>query len=84
MNKPYLTIYGAPGCSRCQVLVQRCQRKGVPYRYVDVTKDAKAAAHLKALGYTEAPVGECGDDHWAGVRLDKVDALARTQLAKAS
>lgn len=83
MPTQILTIYGRPGCERCKVLVKRCQRKGVPYQYVDVEEDPAAAAHLKALGFVTAPVGEYGEDRWSGVRIDKVDALIPLQ-AKAS
>ncbi|MGP9695687.1 glutaredoxin family protein [Brachybacterium sp. AOP25-B2-12] len=78
-----LTIYGKPGCPGCTWLVKRCQRKGVPYHYVDVTQDAAAFAHIKNLGYLSAPVGEIGDDHWYGARFDKIDQLA-ARMAKAS
>lgn len=75
MPTQILTIYGGPDCRRCKVIVQRCQRKGVPYKYVDVEEDPAAADRLKALGYATAPVMEYGEDHWSGVRLDKIDAL---------
>lgn len=82
-NDPILTIYGKSGCPGCDALVRRAVRKGVPYRYVDVEQDAEALAHIKSLGYSQAPVGEVGDDHWSGVRFDKVDALV-PRLLKAS
>ncbi|MGO2047617.1 MAG: glutaredoxin family protein [Brachybacterium tyrofermentans] len=84
MDDLILTIYGTPTCGDCKLLVRHCQRKGVPYEYVDVTKDPEAAAHVKALGYVTGPVGEYGDDHWSGLRFDKVSALAKKQLTKAS
>jgi len=78
-----LTIYGKPDCIRCDQLVKYCRRKGIPYRYIDVTQDAGALARVKSLGYSELPVGMIGDDHFHGVRLDKIRPLA-PQLSKAS
>lgn len=78
-----LTIYGKPDCDRCDQLVKYCRRKGIPYRYIDVTQDTDALALIKSLGYAEVPVGIIGDDHFYGVRLDKIRPLA-PQLSKAS
>jgi glutaredoxin-like protein NrdH len=78
-----LIIYGKPGCTRCDQLVKYCRRKGIPYRYIDVDQDADAKARIESLGYAEVPVGMIGDDHFQGVRLDKIRPLAR-QLSKAS
>ena len=78
-----LIIYGKPDCIRCDQLVKYCRRKGIPYRYIDVTQDADAKALIERLGYVEAPVGMIGSDHFQGVRLDKIRPLAR-QLSKAS
>ena len=78
-----LTIYGKPDCPRCDQLVKYCRRKGIPYHYLDVTQDAEALALIKSLGYSELPVGMIGDDHFHGVRLDKIRPLA-PQLSKAS
>lgn len=78
-----LTIYGKPGCDRCDQLVKYCRRKGIPYRYIDVTQDDEALALVKSLGYSELPVAMIGDDHFPGIRLDKIRPLA-PQLSKAS
>lgn len=80
-----ITIYGKPDCTRCTALVRRCRRKGVRYRYRDVTQDPEARAEVEALGYTSLPVGVIGDDHFCGVNYDKIDALAaQASLSKAS
>lgn len=80
---PILTIYGQPDCRRCDALMRHALRKGVPYRYIDVTRDPKAKAHIKALGYQSTPVAEIGDEHWGGVKITKIDDLV-PRLSKAS
>lgn len=71
-----LTIYGRSDCRGCDALVRRAIRRGVPYRYVDLERDAGARAHVRALGLDELPIGEVGDVRFSGVRYDVVDALA--------
>lgn len=70
-----VTVYSKPSCPQCTYTIKALEKSGIEYRKVDVTLDADAAARLKALGYTQAPVVEVGDEHWAGFRPDRIKAL---------
>ena len=43
---------------------------------LDVSQDEQALAHVKELGYLQAPVVITDEDHWSGFRPDKIAELA--------
>lgn len=61
---------------QCTATAREMDRKGIEYKYVDLTKDPEAMETVESLGYKQAPVVVAGDDHWAGFRPDKIGALA--------
>ena len=71
-----ITVYSKPACVQCTATTRELDRKGIPYKYVDLTKDAEAMNTIRNLGYMQAPVVITGDDHWAGFRPDKISQLA--------
>lgn len=73
-SKP--VVYSKPKCPQCQATYRALDRKGIEYDVVDLTQDAAAFAMVRELGYQQAPVVVFGEDHWAGFRPDKVNALA--------
>jgi len=73
-SKP--TVYSMPKCPQCQATYRALDRQGIEYDVVDLTQDAAAFAMVRELGYAKAPVVIAGEDHWAGFRPDKVNALA--------
>ena len=78
-----ITVYSKPACVQCTATTRELDRKGIPYEYVDLTKDVAAMATVADLGYRQAPVVVSGDDHWAGFRPDKIGQLADKVLEEA-
>ena len=71
------TLYSQKNCQPCKAVERRLIKNGTPYVKVDVSEDADAAARLKALGFTSAPVLESGSTVIAGYSPDKIDALSK-------
>lgn len=72
-----ITVYSTPTCTQCQATYTALQRRGIPYRVVDLTTDPAALEHVRQLGYQAAPVVETPTGHWSGFRPDKLTALPR-------
>lgn len=71
-----ITVYSKPACVQCTATTREMDKKGISYEYIDLTEDVTAMEKVKDLGYMQAPVVIAGDDHWAGFRPDKIEALA--------
>lgn len=69
-------VYTKPGCMQCSMTAQLLSQRGIKFDYVDISKDADAAARVQSLGYRQLPVVEVGDEHWSGFRPDRVNAVA--------
>jgi mycoredoxin len=41
-----ITAFGRPGCALSQMLRRRLDRRGIPYRYVDIDRDPSARSRL--------------------------------------
>jgi glutaredoxin-like protein NrdH len=80
-NTAIVTVYSKPSCPQCDATYRALDRKGVPYRVVDLTQDADAFAMVKSLGYLQAPVCFAGEKHWAGFRPDQIAAVAKSLVA---
>ena len=70
-----ITVYTKPACVQCNATFRALDKAGLPYQVVDVSMDAKALDHIKALGYMQAPVVVTDTDHWSGFRPDKISTL---------
>lgn len=70
-----IVVYSKPACVQCTATTKEMDRKGITYKYVDLTEDAEAMETVKNLGYMQAPVVVAGDDHWSGFRPDKISSL---------
>lgn len=68
-------VYSKPVCVQCKATKRAFDKAGVKYREVDLTQDAEALEHVKALGYSAAPVVVANDEHWSGFRPDKIKEL---------
>ena len=75
-----VTVYTKPSCVQCNATYRALDSKGIEYEVLDVSTDEGAIAHVKELGYLQAPVVITDEDHWSGFRPDKIDELA-TRLA---
>lgn len=71
-----ITVYSKPLCVQCDATKRAFTKAGIAFDIVDITEDAEALAHVKSLGYVQAPVVIAGDDHWSGFRPDKIKAIA--------
>ena len=71
-----VTVYTKPACVQCNATYRALDKKGIAYQSVDISQDAEALEHLKALGYMQAPVVVTEQDHWSGFRPDKIEELA--------
>ena len=75
-----VTVYTKPSCVQCNATYRALDSKGIEYEVLDVSTDEGALAHVKELGYLQAPVVITDEDHWSGFRPDKINELA-TRLA---
>lgn len=70
-----INVYSKPRCPQCTATYRKLKALGLPFNSIDVTEDAEAAAFVRMLGYSQAPVvvvREGGDikKHWSGFRPD--------------
>ena len=70
-----IDVYSKPRCPQCTATYRKLKALGLPFNSIDVTEDAEAAAFVRTLGYSQAPVvvvREGGDikKHWSGFRPD--------------
>lgn len=71
-----ITVYSQPSCVQCTATYRAMDKLGLDYQVVDLTEDASALAHVKELGFLQAPVVEAGEESWAGFRPDLIKAAA--------
>ena len=72
-----IDVYSKPNCQQCVATYRKLKALGLPFNSYDVTEDAAAAAFVRALGYSQAPVvvvregvDEKMKEHWSGFRPD--------------
>ncbi|MEW1813254.1 glutaredoxin family protein [Pseudarthrobacter phenanthrenivorans] len=71
-----VTVYSQPGCQPCRAVKHWLDKRGIEYRWVDVTQSPADADAIRALGYTGTPVtivstGDPATDlHWHGFNPD--------------
>lgn len=70
-----VVVYTKPNCVQCKATYRSLDAAGISYDVVDLTEDADAMAMVTELGYRQAPVVKCGDDHWAGFQPQRVAKL---------
>ncbi|WP_127792404.1 glutaredoxin-like protein NrdH [Agromyces sp. LHK192] len=71
-----VTVYTKPSCVQCNATYRALDSKGIEYEVLDLSLDENALAHVKELGYQQAPVVITDEDHWSGFRPDKIAELA--------
>lgn len=71
-----ITVYSTPACVQCAATTRALMARNIAFELVDLSKDAEAMARVTELGYRQAPVVMTSDDHWAGFRPDKINALS--------
>lgn len=70
-----INVYSKPRCPQCTATYRKLKALGLPFNSIDVTEDADAAAFVRTLGYSQAPVVVVREDgdikkHWSGFRPD--------------
>jgi glutaredoxin-like protein NrdH len=73
-------VYSKPACVACKGTYRYLDKAGLEYDVVDITQDPEAAEMVASLGYTSAPVVVAGEEHWSGLKVDRIAALAQQQL----
>ncbi|NIJ03385.1 glutaredoxin-like protein NrdH [Paenarthrobacter ilicis] len=79
------TVYTKPGCPNCDRTMEYFDSKGITYTAVDITEVPAALEYITAeLGYSQAPVvvnNSDDQDHWSGLRRDKLVQAAMDRHA---
>lgn len=71
-----VTIYTKPLCPQCDATKRALDKRNIAYTTVDVTADSAALAHIKSLGFLQAPVVITDNAQWSGFRPDYIKTLA--------
>ncbi|MER2134167.1 MAG: glutaredoxin-like protein NrdH [Arthrobacter sp.] len=71
-----VTVYTTPSCQQCNMTKRWLTKNNIPFEAVDLTQSPEAAAMVKGLGFTSAPVVVAGNDTWFGFRPDLLAPLA--------
>jgi glutaredoxin-like protein NrdH len=71
-----VTVYSKPSCVQCTATYRALEQYGIPFQVVDLSLDQGAYETILGMGYRQVPVVIAGDEHWAGFRPDKINALA--------
>lgn len=70
------TVYTKPECPNCDRTKSYFDENGISYTAVDITEVPAALEYITAeLGYSQAPVvvnNADDQDHWSGLRRDKL------------
>jgi glutaredoxin-like protein NrdH len=79
------TVYTKPDCPNCDKTKAYFESKGITYQAVDITEVLAALEYItQDLGYSQAPVvvnNSDDQDHWAGLRRDKLVQAAMHRAA---
>lgn len=80
------TVYSKPACTQCNATYRALDKRGLPYKSIDTSKDDEARDLVMNLGYMQAPVviverdGEVVD-HWSGFNPEKINELEQAVKA---
>jgi mycoredoxin len=80
-----VTVYGTAWCAQSQMVRRHLDRLGIPYRYIDLEADPRAAAQIRWLtgGYVSHPTVVVGGDVLVEPTLGELDwALERAGLVE--
>jgi|TARA_R110002051_G_scaffold43404_1_gene88936 glutaredoxin-like protein NrdH len=70
-----VVVYTKPNCVQCNATYRGLDAAGISYSIIDLTQDPDAMNMVSGLGYRQAPVVKCGDDHWAGFQPQRISKL---------
>lgn len=72
-------IYTLPGCVQCTLTRRALDEAGIRYEVVDLASDPAALAHVKSIGFLQAPAVEGAGEPWSGFRPDRIDELIKSR-----
>lgn len=79
------TVYTKPDCLQCDKTKAYFDARGISYTAVDITEVPAALEYIvEELGYSQAPVvvnNADDEDHWSGLRRDKLVQAAMSHAA---
>jgi len=70
-----VTVYSQPGCGPCSKVKKWLDTKQIGYTEYNVQEDPQALQTITEMGYAGVPVIVAGEDHWAGINLEKMKGL---------
>ncbi|MBN2344218.1 MAG: glutathione S-transferase N-terminal domain-containing protein [Deltaproteobacteria bacterium] len=71
-----VTVYTTKTCPHCTTVKNHLKRKGIPYREVDVSRDAHAASELqRRTGQTGVPQTDINGTFVLGADISKINKL---------
>jgi glutaredoxin-like YruB-family protein len=71
-----VTVYTTPTCTYCRSVKQYLRQRKIPFREVDITRSADAAARLKSrTGQTAVPVIDVNGSLVVGFNRPKLDRM---------
>lgn len=70
-----VTVYTKPACVQCNATFRALEKKGIPFKVVDMSTDPDALEAVRARGFMQAPVVVTEADAWSGFRPDKIEKL---------
>jgi mycoredoxin len=82
-----ITVYGRPGCAISQMIRRWLDRRGIPYRYVDVERDPQARSQLAWLtgGRVRSPTVVIGGEVLVQPTIEELEwALRRSRVGRSA
>ena len=71
-----IKVFSQPGCGPCVSVISALRRAGMEPGVLDISVDHEARGKIADLGYTGTPVIYVSpDDHWQGMRPDRLKQL---------
>lgn len=74
-NKMTVTVYTNPNCIQCDKTKKILDQNNISYDVVDLSENDGARNMVMEMGYRQAPVVITDNDHWSGLRVDKLKDL---------
>lgn len=76
-----ITVYTKPDCGQCEQTKKQLERKGLPYKAIDVFEDPEAMKVVEESGIMLMPMVVIEHNgqkqHWHGFRYDRIRDLTK-------
>jgi mycoredoxin len=80
-----ITVYGRPGCAMSQIVRRWLDRRGIPYRYVDIDRDPRMRSRLEWVtgGRVRSPTVVIGGEVLVQPTIEELEwALRRNAIGR--